>query len=191
MDYSQIYQKLKNSLDPPRFTHTLGVEEMAIRLAEKYGANIEQARIAALLHDCAKPLSRFHLLRRLRSSDIVVDETEESIEALLHAPVGAIIANEDFGITDQTILSAIRHHTIGSPEMNLLDKIIFLADYIEPARDCPGIDQVREKAFQDLDQALVLASGRTIIYEIKRNNQIHLNTVKMRNSLIRKGEQDE
>ncbi|AZR73205.1 hypothetical protein BBF96_07285 [Anoxybacter fermentans] len=188
MDYAIIRQRLKQMLDYNRYQHTLGVEETAVKLAEHYGASVEQARLAGLLHDCAKCLSKFNLLRRLEGSDIVVDEMEKEVEPLLHGPVGAIIAREDFGIQDPAVLRAIRYHTTGAPDMTLLDKIIYLADYIEPGRDCPGIEEVRKLAFVNLDQAIILACGRTIIYEINRNNRIHLRTVEMRNALLRRGE---
>lgn len=189
MNVEMIRQRLSQMIDANRYQHTLGVEETAVVLAKRYGASEEQARLAALLHDCAKGLSRFHLLKRLETSDIVVDDMERSIEPLLHGPVGAIIAQEDFGVTDEAILQAIRFHTTGSPDMTLLDKIIFLADYIEPNRVCPGIEEVRAKAQEDLDQAVVLAAGRTIIYEISRNNLVHLRTLETRNALLRKGEE--
>lgn len=188
MNLEVIRQRISQMLEPARYRHTLGVEETAVRLAKHYGVSEEQARVAALLHDCAKGLSRFTLLKRLETSDIVIDEMERSIEALLHGPVGAVIAREDFGIRDAAILRAIRFHTTGSPDMTLLDKVIFLADYIEPNRACPGVEELRRLAFQDLDQAVAHAAGRTIVYEINRNNLIHLRTVETRNALLRKGE---
>lgn len=188
MDYEEIRCRLERMIDPERYQHTLRVVEVATRLAEHYQISVEQARIAGLLHDCAKGLSRFHLLRKLQGFDIV-DDMELAVEALLHGPVGAIIAEEEFGITDDQIIRAIRYHTTGSTDMSLLEKIIFIADYIEPNRHCPGIDEVRQLAFIDLDQAIILAAGRTIIFEINRNNPIHLRTIEMRNALLsRKGE---
>lgn len=188
MQEQKMHEKLQQMIDADRYQHTLGVVEMATRLAERYGACVEQARLAALLHDCAKGLSRFHLLQRLEGSDIVVDSVERAIIPILHGPVGAIIAREEFGVTDAAVLQAIRYHTTGSPEMSLLDKVIFLADYIEPNRSCPGVEELRQLAFQDLDQAIIQAAGRTIIYEINRNHLIHNRTVETRNALLRKGE---
>ncbi len=182
--FDQMCKRLKEMIDLQRYQHTLGVIDTALRLAEHYRVSVEKAKIAALLHDCAKGLSKYHLLRRLKGSDIVVDDVELSLEPLMHGPVGAIIAREEFGIIDDEILRAIRYHTTGSVEMTLLDKIIFIADYIEPNRQCPGIDEVRQMAFIDLDQAIILAAGRTIIYEINRHNPIHLRTVQMRNALL-------
>lgn len=190
MDFEQIHEQLRQMIDSKRYQHTLGVEETAVRLAEYYHVPEKKARQAALLHDCGKGLSKYHLLQRLEGSDIVVDDMEREVDALLHAPVGAIIAKEEFGIEDPEVLQAIRFHTTGSEKMSQLDKIIFLADYIEPGRSCPGIDEVRELAYVDLDQAIILAAGRTIVYEINRNNPIHLRTVKTRNTLLRKGERD-
>lgn len=188
MDYEEIRRRLQTMLNTQRYQHTLGVEEVAVQLAKHYQVSEKQARIAALLHDCAKGLSKFHLLRKLEGSDIV-DDMELQVESLMHGPVGAIIAQEEFGINDEQILRAIRYHTTGSTEMSILEKIIFIADYIEPNRCCPGIDEVRELAFSDLDQAIILAAGRTIIYQVNRNNPIHLRTMEMRNALLsRKGE---
>lgn len=188
MHEGEICAKLKQMLDPKRYQHTLGVVEMATRLAEHYGVSVEKARLAALLHDCAKGLTSFHLLRRLEGSDIVVDDMERMIPPILHGPVGAVMAKEDFGVTDPEILQAIRFHTTGAPNMTLLDKVIFLADYIEPNRTCSGVEELREQAFIDLDQAVATAAGRTIIYEVGRGNLIHLRTVATRNALLRKGD---
>lgn len=190
MDYAKIRDQLQHMLNPNRFQHTLGVEETAVQLAAHYQIAEEKARLAALLHDCGKGLSKYHLLQRLAGSDIVVDDMEREMTPLLHAPVGAIIAREEFGIDDREVLQAIRFHTTGSDQMSQLDKVIFLADYIEPGRTCPGIDEVRRLAYVDLDQAIILAAGRTIVYEISRNNPIHLRTVETRNALLRKGEKD-
>ncbi|MCK4260452.1 MAG: bis(5'-nucleosyl)-tetraphosphatase (symmetrical) YqeK [Halanaerobiales bacterium] len=190
MVYDDICVKLQQMLDSSRYQHTLGVVKVAIQLAEHYGVSTQQARLAALLHDSAKCLSKLNLLHRLESSDILVDDMEREVEALLHGPVGAVVAKEDFGIEDEAILRAIRYHTTGTPDMTLLDKIIFLADYIEPNRDCPGIEEVREVAFIDLDQAIIMATERTIIYEINRNNLIHLRTVETRNALIERVKND-
>lgn len=188
MRESEICAKLKQMLDFKRFQHTLGVVEMASRLAERYGVPAEKARLAALLHDCAKGLSSFHLLRRIEGSDIVIDDMERLITPILHGPAGAVVAREDFGVTDPEILRAIRFHTTGAPDMTVLDKVIFLADYIEPNRTCSGVDELRKMAFVDLDQAVATAAGRTIIYEVNRGNLVHPRTLETRNALLRKGE---
>lgn len=191
MNLEEMRKKLSQELSYVRYQHVLNVEETAIKLAEHYGAPVKKARTAALLHDCAKPLSRKHLLRILEGFDIVVDDTEKSLTPVLHAPVGAIMAEEEYGVDDPDILRAIRYHTIGTPDMRLLDKIIYLADYIEPGRVCSGIDQVRKLAFANIDKAIIKASSNSLVYEIGRDNLIHLNTVKMRNALLERVKKDD
>lgn len=185
---SEMFAKLKTMIDGKRYQHTIGVVETATRLAEHYGISIEKARIAALLHDCAKGLSSFLLLQRLEGSDIVIDDMERIITPILHGPAGAVVAREEFGVTDPEVLRAIRFHTTGAPDMTLLDKVIYLADYIEPNRKCPGMEELRQLAWIDLDQAVAMAAGRTIIYEVGRGGLIHPRTVETRNALLRKGD---
>lgn len=154
---------IKNRLPAGRFLHTLGVVESAQSLARKYGADAERARIAALLHDVAKPLSTEEIRRICEEGGDLVSEEELASEKVLHARAGAIIAREEFGITDQEILDAIRYHTTGRPGMSLLEKIIFIADYIEPGRSkAPNLDRIRRESALDLNRSICMIARDTL-----------------------------
>ena len=127
----EIKKDLKETLNEERYNHTLGVLEMAVKLAEKYGADIKKAELAGLLHDCAKCMKTEDLLNYAKNNCSDLDEGETINYKTLHAPVGAKIVCEKYKIDDPEIISAIRWHTIGRVDMSLLDKIVFLADKIE------------------------------------------------------------
>ncbi|TFZ40030.1 HD domain-containing protein [Soehngenia longivitae] len=182
MNYDEI---IKNTLDEKRYLHTKGVVNTAIQLADKYGADKEKASIAAYLHDYAKPLKYDESLMLIDKFGIILDEETLENKELLHAPLGMIIAKYEFGISDEEILDAIRYHTTGKENMPLLTKIIYLADLIEPSRNFDGVDKIRELAFKDLDQALIVSMNNTIVYLIQKNSVIHSDTYKARNYIIR------
>lgn len=153
--------------DAKRFEHTLGVEYTAAALAMRYGSDIHDARVAGLLHDCAKCLSDEKRLSLCKKNHIPVTEIERKNPYLLHAKAGAYLAKEKYGITDPDILNAIQSHTTGRKGMSLLEKIIFVADYIEPGRkDTPDLNltEIRRMAFQDLDRALLEILKDTLRY---------------------------
>lgn len=124
-------------LKPKRMPHVLGTEQEAVRLAERYGADVTKARIAALLHDCTKKLDMDEQLALCKKYHIPLDELEQKALKLLHSKTGAAIARDVFAVDDD-VYNAIMYHTTGKPDMTLLEKIIYLADYIEPTRDFPG-----------------------------------------------------
>jgi len=171
-------------LSPGRYLHSLGVAEAAAALAQCYGANPEKARIAGLVHDCGKSPSKNILLKRVLEFGIVMDEIEQVETHLLHGPVSAELAQREFGIDDEEMLSAIRYHTTGRVWMSLLEKIVYLADYIEPGRCFPGVDELRKVAYRNLDIALLQAMDLTLIHIIERGLMIHPRTVAARNWLV-------
>ena len=155
-DFKKIKKILEEDLDSKRFAHTLGVEYTAACLAMKYDVNMEDAMLAGLLHDCAKYLSDEKLLSCCEKNHIPVEDIERINPSLLHAKVGALFASEKYGVTDEEILNAIRNHTTGRPAMSPLEKIIYIADYIEPGRkQADNLEEVRKLAFTDLDRALL------------------------------------
>ncbi len=161
----EIKKDLKKHLSPKRYEHTLGVEYTASCLAMKYGADLEKARLAGLLHDCAKYLSSEDQLKTCQKYHIPVSDYERKNPALLHAKLGACFAAEKYGVHDPEILSAITWHTTGCPAMSLLDQIIFIADYMEPNRDqAEDLEQVRALAFEDISACLLLILKDTITY---------------------------
>ncbi|MCI5597372.1 MAG: bis(5'-nucleosyl)-tetraphosphatase (symmetrical) YqeK [Lachnospiraceae bacterium] len=156
---------LKNKLSEKRYEHTLGVEYTAAALAMRYGADMNKARVAGLLHDCAKYFPGEKLLAKCRKHHLEINQYEQDYPELLHAKVGAYLASSKYGVQDEEILSAITWHTTGRPDMTLLDKIIYIADYIEPNRNkAPDLDEIRELAFKDLDECLMTILSHTLSY---------------------------
>ena len=131
-------------LKPKRMPHVLGTEQEAVRLAEPLRRGRDKARIAALLHDCTKKLDMPEQLALCAQYGIELDELEQKALKLLHSKTGAAIARDVFGVDDE-VYDAIWYHTTGKPDMTLLEKIIYLADYIEPSRDFPGVDDAARR----------------------------------------------
>ena len=169
-------------LNHRRIPHVLGTEQEAIRLAERYGADVEKARRAALLHDCTKKLNLEEQLAVAERFHVPLDEMERREIKLLHAKTGAGVAEAVFG-TDEEITSAIRWHTTGRGGMTLLEKVIYLADYIEPNRDFPGVEALRRTCYEDLDAGLLLGLEMTIGEMESRNVPIHPKTLEARDAL--------
>ena len=165
-----------------RIPHVLGTEQEAIRLAERYGADVEKARVAALLHDCTKKLDMPAQLALCGQYGIALDELEQRALKLLHSKTGAAIARDVFGVDDE-IYSAIWYHTTGHADMTKLEKIIYLADYIEPSRDFPGVDTLRKVCYEDLDKGLLLGLEMTIEEMTAMGNPVHRATVEARDWL--------
>lgn len=161
----KMKKTLKKYLDAGRYEHTEGVMYTAAALAMRYGEDIEKALVAGLLHDCAKCIPDAKKLKICLKNQITMSETEQKNPFLLHAKVGAYIAREKYGIEDEDILSAIACHTTGKPDMTLLDKIIYVADYIEPMRcKAPNLSDVRKLAFEDIDVTLLKILSDTLAY---------------------------
>lgn len=159
-----------------RMAHVRGTEEEAIRLAQRYGADVTKARVAALLHDCTKKLNMEQQLALCEKYGIVLDAMEQKALKLLHAKTGAEIARDVFGVSDD-VYEAIKWHTTGKADMTLLEKVIYLADYIEPTRDFPGVDALREKVYEDLDAGLAMGLAMTIEEMEEMGNPVHEKTL--------------
>ena len=158
----KLKKKLFRNLSERRYEHTLGVAYTAACLAMRFGADPLKAEIAGLLHDCAKEFSEKELLKLGEKYGYHFEDYELEAPQVLHAVIGPYIAKDKYGVEDPEILSAIRWHTTGKPDMAPLEKIIYLADYIEPTRDFPGVDTLRGLAYEDLDRALLLGLQMTI-----------------------------
>ena len=164
-DIVAIEKSLQSLLSPHRYAHTLGVMHTACALSMAHSYPMTRAQIAGLLHDCAKYLSNDQLIEIAKKRGLSISPGEEKAPQLLHAKVGALFAEEIYGVQDPAVLRAIRLHTTGSPAMGLLDKIIFVADYIEPGRDrAPHLSDIRQLAFYDLDLAVTLILEDTIAF---------------------------
>lgn len=172
-----IRKQLKKELDRNRYQHTLGVMYTAACLAMRYEADLYQAMLAGLLHDCAKCIPGNEQISLCKKNYIVIREVERENPSLLHAKLGAFLARTKYGIEDTAVLHAIEVHTTGSPGMNLLDKIIFIADYIEPNREkAENLPEVRALAFRDIDQAVVQILHDTIHYLNYKKGAIDIKT---------------
>jgi predicted HD superfamily hydrolase involved in NAD metabolism len=185
MDYTKIKDWLKNNLSEERYFHTLGTADCAKELAMSFGLNSEKAYLAGLLHDCAKCFSNEKLLQIIKDN-LSVEESEMQNYKTLHAPVSAYIAETEFGIKDKEILSAIRWHTLGKIDMTDFEKIVFIADKIEPnTRDKEYSDKIREllKEENGLNKALLKCYKETIKSLCKRNLKICLLTIEIYNKL--------
>ncbi|MCR5031677.1 MAG: bis(5'-nucleosyl)-tetraphosphatase (symmetrical) YqeK [Lachnospiraceae bacterium] len=167
IDFETIRKKLRKALDAHRYEHTLGVAYTAAMMAEIFGEDSEKAKLAGFLHDCAKCIPDNKKISLCKKAGFLISETELQNPSLLHGKAGSILAKDKYGIDDPDILNAIIYHTTGRPGMSLLEKIIFVADYVEPGRkDHPGmhLDEVRTLAMTDLDQAVIRILGDTLRY---------------------------
>ncbi|HJC73497.1 MAG TPA: bis(5'-nucleosyl)-tetraphosphatase (symmetrical) YqeK [Candidatus Mediterraneibacter faecavium] len=161
----EIRKDLSKKLKKERFEHTIGVMYTAASLAMRYGADIQKALTAGLLHDCGKYCSSKDQIRLCRKYDIRLTDPELEMPALIHAKLGAYLAHHEYRVKDQEILDAITWHTTGRPGMTLLEKIIYIADYIEPNRKIiPGLEEIRSIVFQDIDRAVYLSAKNTVRY---------------------------
>lgn len=163
-------------LDPKRVPHVAGCEKEAVRLAEFWGSDPEKAAVAGLLHDCTKRLSYKEHLDVIRRSGRVCPAGLLAEKKLLHAVTGAIVAETDFGASEE-ICSAIRWHTTGKPEMTLLEKIIYIADYIEETRAFEGVDKLRELAYKNIDGAMALGLEMSVENIRERGDEPYIDSL--------------
>ncbi len=184
MEYHEILVILSNELSPARFRHSRDVSQTAVRLAERWNADIEKARMAGILHDCARNLKGPELLRTSRFYGLIPNEMELVQPALIHAPLGSVLAEKRFGVNDPEILQAIRRHTTGAANMTRLDKIIYLADCIEPGRKFAGVQRINEIAEKNLDAAVMAVFEHSILFVVANGGILHPNTVYGRNFLL-------
>ena len=161
----EFREKLQKKLNPGRYEHSLSVAFTCICLAMRYGYPIDQAEVAGILHDCAKGYDNDTIIRHCEKKGIEITEDERKAPAVLHAKYGAWLAENTYDIHDQEILDAIACHTTGKPAMGLLDKILYVADYIEARRDkAEDLPVIRRLAFEDLDEALYQILEGTLNY---------------------------
>lgn len=176
-------EKLIKDIGKKRYLHSLRVMDTAITLGEKYNVDLEKIKIAAILHDCAKFKDQANLLKMASKFDIILDSVMKNNLDLIHGPLGSKIAEKDYGIKDKEILDAIKYHTTGREDMTMIDKIIYISDFIEPKRSFANLDKIRKKAFENIDTSILLAMEYTIKFLIETERLIHLDTIKARNKL--------
>lgn len=179
-----IYDQVKSHLKRNRYVHTLGVIELSVELADFYGESKINAEVAALLHDYCKYDPDEKILSGLAESNFEVDEVLLNNPNLGHGFLASLIVQTEFGIVSEDIINAIASHTFGRKKMSRLEKIIYLADSLERNRVYDGIEVLRKLAFENLDKALLKTCESTILFEFKKGNLIHPDTIKMRNELL-------
>lgn len=185
MDREALMQAVQMRMSERRFKHVLGVEETAIALAEQFGESPEKASIAALTHDYAKERSDEEFQLAIERGNYE-NKTEllKYGNAIWHGLVGAEFVARELNISDEEILNAIRLHTTGAAEMTLLDKIIYVADYIEPGRSFPGVEDARVIALRDLDQAVAFETKHTLAHLIEAENPVYPKTIETYNRWV-------
>lgn len=185
----ELIAVVSSQMPAKRWEHTQGVMETAVMLAQRYGADPVKAEWAAILHDVAKywPVSKLYQMMVEHS---LSEELLHYDKQLWHAEVGAFVAEREYGVTDVEVLDAIRYHTSGRVGMTLLDKVVCLADYMEPGRDFPGVNNIRELANHSLEQALAAGFDSTIGFLLSRRQIIFPLTVLARNDLIKQLEEN-
>lgn len=173
---TKLCRKLKNELDEERYTHTLGVMYTSAALAMCHGADLNQALLAGLLHDCAKCISGNKKIKLCKKYHLGISEAERENPSLLHAKLGAFLAAKKYHVKDPEVLDAIASHTTGRPGMSLLEKIVYIADYIEPGREeLPNMEAVRKMAFDDIDECMYRMVKDSLAY--LRTREIPIDTM--------------
>lgn len=167
-DLTEIYEirkKLQKILKPDRYEHSLSVSFTCICLAMRYGVDLYKAEVAGLVHDCAKQFSDHELLKACEKDKVEITDDMLKAPQVIHSVYGAVYAQKALGIADPEILSAVYHHTLGKPEMSLLEAIVFTADYIEARRyKAARLPEIRRMAFEDIERAVYEINHDTIVY---------------------------
>ncbi|WP_163970062.1 bis(5'-nucleosyl)-tetraphosphatase (symmetrical) YqeK [Oceanobacillus halotolerans] len=184
MNKEKAISIVKPQLTEERFEHTLRVTQTALELAETYNVNKEKVELAGILHDYAKYRPKEELKRSILTSNLPKDLLDYHHE-LWHGPAGALLLEQEHGINDSDVQQAIRYHTTGKANMSMLEMIIFIADYSEPGRDFPGVQEVRDIVHHDLYRASWLATRNTINFLMQKNATIYPDTFHAYNDLTR------
>lgn len=182
-DRTQVLEKINGAMSEQRFRHVLGVEAAALDLAQQYGCDERKASLAALLHDYAKEVADQVFLDLIDQYQLG-EELKAWGNNVWHGMVGAYKIRQDFGLEDQDILQAIQRHTVGAKQMALLDKVLYVADYIEPNRDFPGVEEARQLSKLSLDKAVAFATARTIAHLAQKRIPIYPQTIETYNAYI-------
>lgn len=192
MTIDKMRRELQQRLKKERFAHSIGVANTAVKLAKKFGVDEEKAYIAGLLHDCARQFENAELTAEAIKRGIKIGEVEKSMPLLLHSYIGAQMISEVYGVEDSEIAQAIYRHTVGAADMTPLDKIIYFADMIEPNRNYPGVDKLRELAetSNNLDEIILTALNESILFVVQKKSLVHPDTIDARNFLLLQKEQN-
>ncbi len=178
IDYGALKAKLKTMLSPDRYRHSIGVMDTAEELARNFGEDAEKAKLAGLLHDCAKEIDKGIMVDMCDELGVELDPTKREQRSLIHADLGAKLLETEFGIFDEAVALAVKNHTLGRENMTDLEKILYLADMLEPNRKpFPGLEEIRQTAMADLDCAMLCAVDRTVDYLMHKHKPLHSQTL--------------
>ena len=188
MEFEDMKELLASRLKRSRYEHSLGVADTAVFLAQRFGVPKAKAKVAGLLHDCAREFPNDGMLDEARRRGISYGPVEAAMPLLLHAYIGAQRIEECYGVKDPEIAQAIYRHTVGGTNMTTLDKIIYFADMVEPHRDYPGVEELRRLSREaGLDTMVLAGLSRSIAFVLQKNHLIHPDTVMARNEILLKG----
>lgn len=183
MTRSELVERLRNALRESRFNHVLRVEATAIKLAKQYGVDVEKASIAGLCHDYAKQRPDEDFIEEIKKKGLNPDLLNYG-NAIWHGVVGAELIKDELGIWDEDILNAVRHHTTGAPVMTKLEQVIYMADYIEPARDFNGVDKARTLTATSLEAGVAFQTKHTLAYLVTNGKPVYPKTIDTYNAWV-------
>ena len=185
MDYEAMKRELSGRLKKSRYEHSLGVADTSAFLARRFGEDETRARLAGLLHDCAREFPNEAMMAEADARGIAYGDVERESPLLLHAQLSACRAKEIYGVDDAAILRAIERHTVGGAAMTALDKIVYFADMVEPTRDYPAVEELRRLAREaTLDEMTLAGLTRSLEFVLEKGQLIHPDTVLARNELL-------
>ena len=179
----EITKDVKNTLSEKRYIHCIGVMEQAAYLAKKYGYDIDIARVVGIAHDIAKEIPEEEKLKYVEQNNIEIDKIESVNIGLLHAKIGADICKKKYNFTEE-MQNAIKYHTTGNENMNILAKIIFVADKTEKNRKYEDLKTVRDLADEDLDKCILYILDYMLVDNVNKKKLIHPNIIKIRNKIM-------
>ena len=183
MDFESVKEEVQKAMSQKRFIHSCGVAKKAKELAMIFGEDENKAQLIGIAHDTAKEMSIEDSNKYVKNNNIEFDEIEKEEPALWHSKIGADICGKKFGFDDK-MKQAIIYHTTGNVSMNLLDKIIYVADKIEENRTYEMVEEIRKIANNNIDEAVLCVTKRALFYSLRKNSLIHLDTIYLMNKLI-------
>ncbi len=185
MNYEEMKIKLQSRLKPSRYEHSVGVAETAAFLAGRFNLDVEMARVAGLLHDCARQYTNEQLPGEAQRRGIAIGAVEREMPLLLHGYVGAQLIAEEYGVDSPEIAQAIYRHTVGGSQMTDLDKIVYFADMIEPHRDYPEVEELRRLSREaSLNEMILEGMDQSIIFVVHKGHMLHPDTIAARNDIL-------
>ena len=190
MSIERYKEIIRGRMGEKRYIHSVNVAEQAVHLAKKYGADVEKAEIAGILHDITKETPEKEQLQIIEKAGIILSETEKSAPKLWHSISGAGYIKTELGIDDPDILNAVRYHTTGRAGMSLLEKVIFIADFTGKERDYNGADKMKQLAEESLEKAMDMGLSFSIVDLVQRGLTVAVQTVEAYNEIKMQKERD-